>query len=287
MARDLGASQHPGQTTLREISGSDSMHVSIGPGDQFDVHIDKYSPVTEHSGSSFCSNAPSVPAVTHIGRELVPEWVRKKTGIPGFQVFPEPISPAPPVEPPPRQDTGSPPVVGVTMRGPQKRPAPRVPREASPLLSAEVRTRIDQAIREKVNPDALLPSHIKARRDKARWAAETAGPNEEDKLRAARDAAEEEAGNYPDAVEFALDLAERMEQARRKHAAWLKVELPQFGSNDFNSRRPIAENIRRLALLLRNYLPDGAKNVRDLVIIFGLGKAATREEVHLPWVGGQ
>jgi hypothetical protein len=287
MARGLGASQHPKQTTIREISGSDSMHVSIGPGDQFDVHIDKFSPVTEHTGSTFCSNAPTVPALTHIGRELVSEGVRKKTGIPGFQVFPEPISPASPTEPPSRQDAGSPSVVGITWRGPQKRPAPRAPREASPLLSAQVRTQIDQAIGQQVNPDALLPSPIRVRRDKARWAAETAGPNEETKLRAARDAVEEEAGNYPDVVEFALDLADRMEQARRKHSAWIKLELPQFGSSDFSSRRSIAEQIRRIALIVRDYLPDRAKNVRDIVIIFGLGNTATREEVHLDWVGGQ
>ena len=43
-AHGLGASQHPGQITLREISGSDSLHISIGPGDKFDAHIDKYSP---------------------------------------------------------------------------------------------------------------------------------------------------------------------------------------------------------------------------------------------------
>lgn len=76
----IGASQHPHQTTLREVSGSDSLHISVGPGDQFDAHIDKFSPTPEQTGSGFCSNRPSVAAVAHIGRELVPEWVRKKNG---------------------------------------------------------------------------------------------------------------------------------------------------------------------------------------------------------------
>ena len=285
MAHGIGASQHPGQTTLREISSSDSMHVSIGPGDQFDVHIDKFSPVTEHPHSSFCSNAPSGAAVTHIGREVVPGWVRKRFRIGGFQVLPE-RSRSSPSEPPPRQEGDSPSIIGVTLRGPKKRPAPRVAREASALLSAEVRTQIDQAIAEQVNPEALVPSSVRVRRDKARWAAETAGPTEEAALRKARDAAERAVDEYPEVVEFALELAERMEQARRKHIAWIKINLPQFG-NDFSSRRPIAEQIRRIALIVRNYLPDAAKNVRDIVIFFGLGNLATREQVQLPWIGGQ
>lgn len=89
LAHGAGASQHPGQTTLREISSSDSLHISIGPGNQFDAHIDLYSPVTKHPGSSFCSNIPTPAALRHIGREVVPEIVRKKTGIPGVQLFPE------------------------------------------------------------------------------------------------------------------------------------------------------------------------------------------------------
>jgi hypothetical protein len=282
MARGIGASQHPGQTTLREISGSDSLHISIGPGDKFDVHIDKYSPVTEHPGSSFCSNRPSVAALTHIGRELIPEWIRKKTGIPGVQVFPERTPPFPRSEPTSRQEADSPPIVGITWRGPRTRTKPRVPREASRLLSVEAVARIHRAIKEQVSPDALLPSHVRVRRAKARWAAETAGPNEEAALRMARDAAEQEAGNYPDAQEFALDLAERMEQARRSHAAWVRINLPQYGSGDLSSRRAIAGQIRRIALVLRNYLPDHAKGVRTIVVIFGSGNFATREEIKLP-----
>ena len=280
MAYGAGASQHPGQTTLREISGSDSLHISIGPGDRFDAHIDKYSPTPESTGSSFCSNRPSVAALTHIGRELVPELVRKKTGIPGVQVFPEQTIPR--SEPTPRQEADSPPIVGVTWRGPRRHTKPQVTRDASPLLPVEVVTRINLAIKQQVSPDALLPSHVRARLAKARWAAETAGPYEEAALRRARDAAEQEAGNYPDAQEFALDLAERMEQARRSHVAWVKIDLPQYGGGDFSSRRAVAGQIRRIALVLRNYLPDRAKDVRAIVIIFGSGNRATREEVNLP-----
>jgi hypothetical protein len=282
MARGIGASQHPGQTTLREISGSDSLHVSIGPGNKFDAHIDKFSPVLEHPGSSFCSNRPSVGAVTHIGRELVPEWVRKITGLPGVQAFPEPAATFPPSEPTSRQEGGSPPIVGVTWRGPGARTQPHVQRETTPVLSMEVVTRIGRAIKEQVSPDALLPARVRARRAKARWAAETAGPNEEAALRRARDAAEQEAENYPEPQTLALDLAERMERARRGRLTWVKINLPQYGSTDFSSRKPIAAQIRRMALIVRNYLHEHAKDVRTVVIIFGSGNIATREEIKLP-----
>lgn len=287
IARGIGASQHPGQTTLREISGSDSLHISVGPGDRFDAHIDKFSPTPEQTGSRFCSNRPSVAAVAHIGRELVPEWVRKKTGIPGVQVFPDfeltPTVPSP--ASPTRQEADlPPPPVGITWRGPvtRSRTQPRVPRQPSPLLPVDVVTRIHRAIKEQVSPDALLPSQVRVRRAQARWAAETAGPNEEVALRRARDAAEAEAGNYPDAQEFALDLAERMEQGRRSRVTWVQINLPRYGGSNLASRKFIASEIRRIALVLRNYLPDHAKDVRAIVVIFGSGGYATREQIKLP-----
>jgi len=118
-AHGIGASQHKDQVTLREISGSDSLHISIGPGNQFDAHMDLFSPVPERPGSSLCSNQPSPAALRHIGRELIPEIIRKKTGIPGVQLFPDfevtPSAPRP--EPTTRQDANPPPpAAGVTWR---------------------------------------------------------------------------------------------------------------------------------------------------------------------------
>jgi hypothetical protein len=121
IARGIGAREHPEQITLREISGSDSLHVSIGPGDQFDAHIDKYSPVPVHPGNSFCPNDPTEAAITHIGREVVPEKVRKITGIPGVQLFPEWRSPIVLGPESQRQEAGPPPFVGLTLRFPRTR----------------------------------------------------------------------------------------------------------------------------------------------------------------------
>jgi outer membrane protein OmpA-like peptidoglycan-associated protein len=289
-----GASEHPGQSTLREISGSDSLHVSIGrPRGQFDAHIDRYSPAVEPTG--FCSNAPSAAALGHIGREVVPEKVRKGfsffglfhvPGPPGFQVFPE--DPAPALTAVPQPDTGSPrlspggSLVGITMRPLSK---PRKPGEAqadAPVLPVELVARIDRAIAEQVTPEALLPSHVFVRLSKARKAADTAGPDEEEAARIRRDAAEQEATTYPDPSEVARELAERMEQARRSHAHFVKLDLPQYDARDFASRKAIAQQIRRMALIVRHNLPEGAADVHSVVIFFGSDNAATRAEVKLP-----
>ncbi|HZF11420.1 MAG TPA: OmpA family protein [Thermoanaerobaculia bacterium] len=294
-ATGAGASQHPGQSTLREISGSDSLHISIGPGNQVDAHIDRNSPVTQHPGSSFCSNAPSADAVGHIGKELAPEKVRKGfslfgrhiPGPAGFQVFPD--DPAPALTAVPQPDTGSPrltpggSLVGITVRGPVSKP-PGQPRLdlPSPVLPAEVVARIDRAIQEQFSADALLPSHARQRLTTTRKAEEFAGPDEEAASLLARNAAEQEAANYPDPYSLARELAERLEQASRNHEVFVKIDLPQYDGRDFGSRRAIAKQIERMALILRHHLPSHAEGVHSVVMFFGGATAATREEAKLP-----
>jgi hypothetical protein len=76
-------------------------------------------------------------------------------------------------------------------------------------------------------------------------------------------------------------LAERMERARRAGAAFVELDLPHYDARDFGRRKAIAQQIRRMALILRHYLPEGAANVGSVVIVFGSGEVATREEVKL------
>ena len=257
MAKGIGASLHKGQTTLREISTSDSLHISVGSErsrDEFDAHIDLYSPTPEHTGSSFCSNSPSAAAVAHIGREVFPEGFRKLTGIPGVQIFPEPPAP-PPLPPSPRQEPQTADVLRLTWRGTHRAQKPRAPSAASVLLPVDVVAGIERAVKEQVSPEALLPSHVRVRLTRTRRALETAGPTEEAAARHARDVAEQEAQTYPDAQVLAMAIAEQIEQARRGNVAWVKVVLPQYGSSDFGSRKAIAGEIRRIALTVRNFLP--------------------------------
>ncbi|WP_460358215.1 hypothetical protein [Mycobacterium sp. ZZG] len=284
MAQGVGASLHKGQTTLREISKSDSLHISVGSPrsrDEFDAHIDLYSPTPEHTGSSFCSNRPSTAAVAHIGREVFPEGFRKVTGIPGVQVFPEP-SAAPPSPPPPRQEPVTPNIVQIEWQGARRAPGQRTPRPAGPVLPVDVVTRIERAVKEQVSPQALLPSHVRVRLTRTRRALETAGPTEETAARYARDAAEQEAQTYPDAQVLALSLAEQLEHAHQAKATSVTVPLPQYGRGDLSSRKAIAGEIRRIALTVRKFLPSRAQGVRTITVLFGTGAAATRVNIALP-----
>jgi len=315
IAYGRGASQHPGQSTLREISGSDSLHVSVGGSGQFDAHIDRYSPVPEHPGSSFCPNDPSPAAVGHIGRELAPEKVREKvrklTGwmrfgpLPivrdalrtlsaGLQVFPDPAQPptVPQPEPGTRQETVPPPVASITWRGPRRKPAqPRVTADAGRsgpdvgVLPAGVVQGIRRALQEQVSPGALLPSSVRVLLTEARKAADLAGPDEEAALLKAREAAENAAADYADAHDVAFDIATRMEQARRGDLTWVKLELERYGRYgglDGSSRRAVVGEIRRIALILRNYLPERAAGVNTVVVVFGTGNLAVQETIKLP-----
>jgi hypothetical protein len=88
----LGGMLHRGATSLREVSTSDSLHVSIGARNNVSAHIDAVSPVDERGPGGKCLYHPS-RAVAHIGREAVPDVSARASGselLRGFQLFPEP-----------------------------------------------------------------------------------------------------------------------------------------------------------------------------------------------------
>ena len=273
-ASGAGASQHPGQTTLREISGSDSLHVSIGPGDQFDAHIDRHSPVVEHPGSSFCPNHPSPAAVAHIGRELVPEMVRKGGRIlgiripgtlPGVEVFPEPAPPAPVPEGAPGLE---PTIVSITLRGPvrarrgQSGVAPPLDRTTEELLNKEIPARIRRG--------ALVPSEAKRELSAIARAREEAGPDEERTLIAALAAARERVESFADAHEFAKDLARRMDQARRSGRPAFALQLgPTYVDLSPADMKALLAEIRHIARIVRALLAERAAGVSKVWVLLG------------------
>lgn len=268
MAYGIGAREHPGQTTLREISRSDSLHVSVGSDDQFDAHIDKYSPAPEHPDGSFCSNAASPAAVGHIGREPVPEKVREKTGIPGFQVFPEPAPPAPiPEEGTPGLE---PILVSITLRGPVRaRPGGS---SVVPPLSREVEELLNKEIPARIQRDALVPPEVKRNLAAAELARENAGPDEERALIAALDSARKRIESFADtdAHELAKDLARRMDQARRSghHAFSVQLGQPYAELSPVDMKFILAE-IRDIARIVRVLLAERAKGVYKIWVLFG------------------
>jgi hypothetical protein len=78
-----GGFLHKGATSVREISDSDSLHLSLGSGNSVSAHIDAISPASGREATFRCRYDP-IAATAHIGREVVP------LGIPGLQIFPEP-----------------------------------------------------------------------------------------------------------------------------------------------------------------------------------------------------
>ena len=307
-AYGAGASQHPGQTTLREISGSDSLHVSVGRDGRFDAHIDKYSPVPEHPDGSFCSNAATPASVGHISRELFPEKVREILGLPGFQVFPDPgpSAPVPPgtVGPDPFRTSPGFSLGGsinlllsallessrVTVYGPlPKRPEPLVPAEfkrPSPgvaELKENVITPMERELAQKVSADALLPSGVQVKRETQRTLREFAGPDEEGKYVKALEEAEAEASIYADAYQLGLNLAARMENARINNDSTVRLPLGwAYGGLDERDRKFIAGEIRRIALIVRKHLPNHATGVTHVIVLFGVVNNVKSEVIDLP-----
>ena len=80
------AMMHPGQRSLREGAPANrtSLHVSVGPGNQFDAHIDKVAP-TRTPGDGNTRLDP-INALRHHSNEVWPELIRDFLGIPGLLV---------------------------------------------------------------------------------------------------------------------------------------------------------------------------------------------------------
>lgn len=174
--------------------------------------------------------------------------------------------------------------------GPDKPPLPEKKRAISGTgaLSQDVVEGIRHALDEQVSPAALMPPEMSRRLAQARKAADEAGPDEEASLSKARDVLEAEAGQYMNAHDVAFDLAVLMDKAHRTGSSFAKLEFSHYGSAGVSGgdlRKAVVKEIRRIALLLRNYLPEGAVGVNTILVVFYFEQAAVREEIRLPgWV---
>lgn len=99
------------------------------------------------------------------------------------------------------------------------------------------------------------------------------------------------AAEYMNAHDVAFDLAVLMDQARRKGAAYVKLEFRHYGKDAVHGgplSKFVAGEIRRIALILRNYLPERAAGVNTILVNFDFGEATVQEEIKLPgWVAPQ
>lgn len=240
-ASGLGASQHPGQDTLREISGSDSMHVSIGPGNRFDVHIDRYSPTPTHTGSRFCSNDPTTAAVAHVTNELIPEKIRrwKYLRLPGVQVLPL-QTPTPRAVPPGSEPT--PELIRMTWSTSYskiRKPPPYIP------LPASVLSQVTQGVAARVAADALVPTGVKAA------------------------ATSDLLDSYADAHVFAEEIAWKMVLAKEGGHQHIEVHLGGlYAALSAADRKHVLDQMRHIAQLVRALLGGRAGDVQKLQVRF-------------------
>jgi len=156
---------------------------------------------------------------------------------------------------------------------------------AGGALSQDVVEGIRRALDARVSPAALMPPEVRARLAEARRAADEAGPGEEASLVRAHDAVAAEAAEYVNAHDVAFDLAVLMDNARRSGSQYAKLELWQYGKAGVHGgplRGSVVKEIRKIALIVRNHLPEQAAGVNTILVVFKFEQAAVREEIKLP-----
>ena len=134
------------------------------------------------------------------------------------------------------------------------------------MLSQEVVEGIRRALEAQVSPGVLMPSEMRVRLAEAHRAAD----------------------EYMNAHDVAFDLAVLMDKARRSRSAFVKLEFWHYGSAGVHGgplRKFVVGEIQRIALILRNYLPERAAGVNTILVVFKFEEAAVQEEIRLPgWV---
>jgi outer membrane protein OmpA-like peptidoglycan-associated protein len=269
---------HAGKTSLREISTSDSLHVSID-GNNVDAHMDKYAPIQGQPEGIFCPDAPTPEAIKHIGNEVIPEYFRKVTDfltfgiipIPGITVFPDPIGKSPVPEPHGTVGNDLPPsLVGLTLRGPFKLP-PKRKTPAVIMLPDDLEAELLTVIPKLIDNDSLTPLSAKRNLVLATKAATEAGPDEEAALTKAKFAAQSNLDSFAtEAHYFAEDMARRMGEAKRKGSSHFIVELgTEYKELAEAEKQYIREHIRQIAVIVRGLLQDRAAGVSHISVKFG------------------
>lgn len=111
--KGIVGSLHQGQVSTREwTEDPGSLHLSIGPGNQFDTHLDKFSPVNRPTRGE--TQIDPEKGFDHHRNEVWPEYIRDAIGLPGVIVDAE-LRPNP--------DGGRPEIrgtIGLELHGPVK-----------------------------------------------------------------------------------------------------------------------------------------------------------------------
>lgn len=258
------AMMHPGQRSLREggTGNATSLHVSVGPGNLFDAHIDKFSPTREPDKGA--TQLDPFGAVQHHNNEVWPELLRNFLGIPGLGVRVQPSS-----------REGKEPVnigVGIELRGPARPgkldPAfSRFPAPAGEPPAGAVLEKIAQGVAAK-GISLPVPKGLAA-------------------------------DEVPDARHLAESLAALVMQAAREGKTTIAIDLPQY-AHLASHQDVVLGAVRQLGAIVhgemtaarealpadqRSQMPDFA-DVRHVEVTFGVrnaqGLATQGGKVQLP-----
>lgn len=126
--KGIVGSLHQGQDSTREWTDDPgSLHVSIGPGDQFDTHMDKHSPVKKPKDGE--TQIDPEKGFDHHRNEVWPEMIRNVIGVPGVIID---------VKTNPNPSGGMPEIrgtVSIELRGPVKKEKPTIDRKTQDKIN--------------------------------------------------------------------------------------------------------------------------------------------------------
>lgn len=231
----LMGAMHPGQTGLRESNEATSLHISLGPGDSMmDAHIDKVNPT--NTPKNGMTQMDLRRGLEHWSTEVLPELLRKATGIPGLIVKPE-------LRPGGRDEkTDVRLTVNFEVRGPVEATEKKVrqePMEGSPSVPDAVMQNVAKRLASS-GISLPLPKGLKN-------------------------------GEQPDRDSVAAALAAKIQQAVENGDSRINLDLVQYAGLK-GLQQPVVGDVRRIADIVRSELEKAGVDVSGvtaLTVTFG------------------
>jgi hypothetical protein len=252
----IAAKLHPGQTSLREHNTTGgSLHISVGPGNRFDTHVDKVGSVDAPDPKTRGAVFSQPRSLEHHVTEVWPEKIRQYTKIPGIHVGVGPDladvnrsrTPADDKTPGPTRLKNDDILGSINVKfqiaGKENR-SKHTREQDTASLDIEVMKRAVERGAAQVSPDELRRKGVKSTNPQYENAADPAG--------------------------LASSIAGHVANAAREGRIMAEIQLPSYYNNlSAPERKAIASAIGRMAKAIAAELPADTAGVRSLKISFG------------------
>ncbi|HEY0098792.1 MAG TPA: DUF4157 domain-containing protein [Pyrinomonadaceae bacterium] len=249
---------HRGQDSLREFNTEDgSLHISVGPGNHFDTHIDQVGAVNKPQDNK--GKFDPARSLKHHTREVWPEFIRKGTGIPGVIVGIGPNLSDIRNEPGPYDDN-----------------VPPTPSKGEDDILASVNLVAHPIPKEKPRPVPHAgPEAGTARVDREVMArAVAAGAAAATEYDLMPNPVGSDPDDFADPATIASSLAGRITKAARDGQMTVAINLgPGYSKATPAERKSIGEAIGRIGVAVAGELPQETHGVRSLRVLFGESKS--------------